>query len=214
MRLVCLTGQDTLWIFLLLELLRKCSALLNVQCRSFLTIMQYCQLCGSHTKPGLHGLLKLFDPSNPSTYQIFVMIFFLLRFSKFQSPHYNLTLKLSHQHCHLCWTNMLHSKTFRVHPRLKSLLSLLTFDLRKPNAQSLKLFTEDLGGPLIFKISESSRLLFINSYLTLDAHYRSLISACKDYPHKLWSTLNSLLSRICHHACLLFHVHLLLLPPF
>ena len=48
--------------------------------------MQCYQLCRSLAKPGLHGLLKLFDPSNPSTYQICVMIFFLLRFSKFRSP--------------------------------------------------------------------------------------------------------------------------------
>ena len=95
-------------ICLLLELLREWSALLSVQCRSFLTIMQYCQLCWSHAKPELHGLLKLYDQSNPSTYQIFVMMFFLLISSKFRSPHCNLTLKLSHPHCHLCWTNMLH----------------------------------------------------------------------------------------------------------
>ena len=75
-----------------------------------------------------------------------------------------------HINTHLGWTNMLHSRPFFVPRRLKSHSSLLTFDLRRPNAQSWKLFTEDLGSPLIFKISESSRLLFINSYLTLDIH--------------------------------------------
>ena len=93
-------------------------------------------------------------------------------------------------------TNMLHLKTFHVHPRLKSHSSLLTFDLRRPNAPSWKLFTEDQGGPLIFKISESSQLLFTNLYLTLDAHITAhSFLARKDYPRKLWSTLNSLLSR-------------------
>ena len=91
---------------------------------------------------------------------------------------------------------MLHSKTFHVHPRLKSHSSLLTFDLRRPNAQSLKLFTEDPSGPLIFKISESSQLLFINLYLTLDVRITA---------HSFWHAkiihassgllLNSLLSR-------------------
>ena len=61
-------------------------------------------------------------------------------------------------------------KNISCSPRPKNHSSLLTFDLKRPNAQSWKLFTVDLGGPLIFKISESSRLLFINSYLTLAAH--------------------------------------------
>ena len=166
-----LTGQVTLLIFWLLELPLNSSALLSVQCLSFLTITRFCRLCRSHKKLGLHELLlKVFDPSNPSTYQIFAMIFFPLRFSKFRSPHCILTLKLLHSHCHLCWTNMLHSRPYRVHPRLKNHSSLLTFDLRRPNAQSWKPFTVDLGGPLIFKISKSNRSLFINSYLTLAAH--------------------------------------------
>ena len=54
--------------------------------------------------------------------------------------------------------------------KTKNHSSLLTFDLKRPNAQSWKPFTVDLGGPLIFKISKSNRLLFINSYLTLAAH--------------------------------------------
>ena len=37
-------------------------------------------------------------------------------------------------------------------------------------------------------------MLFINLYLTRRSYYRSLILARKDYPRKLWSILNSLLS--------------------
>ena len=46
------------------------------------------------------------------------------------------------------------------------------------------------------------------------SYYRLLILARKDYPRKLHSTLNSLLSRKMPYACLLFHVHLPLLPFF
>ena len=130
--------------------------------------MQYCRLCRFHARPGLHELPKLFDPSNPSTYQIFAMIFLPLRFSKCRSPHCIFTtLKLLHPHCHLCCTNMLHSKTFRVHPRLNH-SSLLTFDRKRSNAQSWKPFTVERLSD--FQSLKSNRSLFKNSYSTLAAH--------------------------------------------
>ena len=59
------------------------------------------------------------------------------RYELFCQPHCILTLKLLHPHCQLCWTNVLHSKTSRAHPRLKIHSSLLTLDLKRPMLETI-----------------------------------------------------------------------------
>ena len=112
------------------------------------------------------------------------MIFFTLRFSKFRSPHCILTLKLLHQHCHLCWTNMLHSKTFHVHPRLKN----ITPDIRSEKANRSKLETIYRSSRRPSDFQSFKKQSIIVHKLISDSrrsYYRSLILARKDYPRKL-----------------------------
>ena len=149
--------------------------------------MQECCIC---------GLLKLYDQSNPSTYQIFVMIFFLLISSKFRSPHCNLTLKLSHPHCHLCWTNMLHSKNISCSSKTQK--PFITPDIRSEKAKRSKLETIYRRSRRPSDFQNFRKQSIVVHKLISDSrrsYYRSLILARKDYPRKLWSTLNSLLSR-------------------
>ena len=125
------------------------------------------------------------------------MIFFLLIYSKFRSPHCNLTLKLSHPHCHLCWTNMLHSKHFMfiqdskaIHHSWHLIWEGQTFKAGNdlPKIWAVLWFS---------KIQKAVNNIVVHK-LIFDfrrSYHRSLMLARKDYPHKLWSTLNSLLSR-------------------